>query len=614
MTEVLGIIGVAPLAVQLIEKVDKLSSFLKSVKGAPKEFETLLTEATFLSETLQEFEKLQNCQGEQSLSNGLASRALKMCQDVCNTLQSILDEATDGGDYQRALCSRRTLNMASFKLARKRDRISHLMPQIQRTLMSLLVVNQLMLQSKLDLMIRRTRTPDANAPTCDKANFDKAIAPTGNLALSPDQHLAPPSRWTQLRSFWLFLGTIHYQSTTDSTNRTLSRGDSDQPNQETAWRLRLHLAHWLGGRGVSFHPDTNSSNWQYVLKPCNMTKPDSPIFEACRKGDILHIAAHLACPDICQLLIERGSDANEIYSRDIGTPLMALAESAPLMKFKKHPSIQDTVRVLVEQGRCDPLLGSSRDSNVFSAWQGDVESFRYLRSHENFNYDKSGWLGLDPGTSIYHRHLMHIIFYLKSLSIHYDRKEWLKTLWSKEDGPLFTTVKDKYDRNVLHCCPGRIAYYGVWKLVDSIYLDPLLQIGQIASRLIECHIDLHARDKNGQSPMWYMLRLAHRQPRGWSSIRRTRFSQEPTATQVTRRKTDIIRWWLNTIANSGKDLTKYIRTELALQPEGITFKTNGGKLSINLKFEDGFNADSVRIEESFVAKEPRRPKMPGSWQ
>lgn len=144
MAEVLGLVaggfGAASLAIQLLEKTDKLRTFLKSVKEAPKEAQGMLTNIEILADVLCEIEELHQQPPDTPVSEKRV-RALKRCQEAVNEAKSVVDEL----DACCGMMDRR-LSLEGLRVYRQKERAEAVSARAQHALQLLLMNSQLLFQ------------------------------------------------------------------------------------------------------------------------------------------------------------------------------------------------------------------------------------------------------------------------------------------------------------------------------------------------------------------------------------------------------------------------------------------------------------------------------------
>lgn len=137
---VAGVFGAASLAIQLIEKTNKIKTLVDSIKDAPKEIQHMLTEIEILTDVVHEIKELYD-QGPAIPASKPGARGLKLCQETVSEMESILREVDD-------CCkpTNRRLSWKGLKANHQKDKAKAVTARVQRALQLLMMINQIYFQ------------------------------------------------------------------------------------------------------------------------------------------------------------------------------------------------------------------------------------------------------------------------------------------------------------------------------------------------------------------------------------------------------------------------------------------------------------------------------------
>ena len=274
--------------------------------------------------------------------------------------------------------------------------------------------------------------------------------------------------------------------------------------------------------------------------------------------------------------------------------------------------ILDTVRVLVEKGQSDPMIGSNRswDSpSVLFGWYGPSEPFLWLLRQDHFDVDIER-RGEVRGQSIFHFKANH----------YYGPRLILDALFEEENYPRLTEARDNLGCTVLH------------RAVETwCFLDLREKRGNnrditapytLVRRLLGIGSDVHAQNHSGYTPLdRIMLEIAC----FWSMRKDTGHHRD-----VELSGRSLVRSWFAALVNAGYSLRQYAETEQSLRPNQILKPYYWDNYSIRIIFLYGEGPNDVDInleeveeednespdisdDESDLEVEEPLP-MPGSWQ
>ncbi|KAJ8068491.1 hypothetical protein OCU04_004042 [Sclerotinia nivalis] len=182
---------------------------------------------------------------------------------------------------------------------------------------------------------------------------------------------------------------------------------------------------WLRVRGISIKQSRRFGTWTYSFRPICVVPDTSPIFEACKNGDVgevirlvqsgmasvfdtsqegynlLHVAAGHLRADLCRWLLAQGVQGSEFDTRRRLTALHIASrvsdmDDAMFSYFSTLPQLQsfnnaghysdalNTIRVLIEVGQCDPMQAEIFGDTSLHLYRGGAEPLNYMLNQENF--------------------------------------------------------------------------------------------------------------------------------------------------------------------------------------------------------------------------------------
>ena len=132
---VAGGVGVASLSIQLIEKVRKLSSFLKKVRKLPREiFETIIELEVFEHLLSQNAVLIRSSPNDCSETN---QKVITICGELAVLLHALLLDID-----RRSTQAKFQYSWTSIKATFKKTEVDELLPRLQRAYTLLTIVNQ----------------------------------------------------------------------------------------------------------------------------------------------------------------------------------------------------------------------------------------------------------------------------------------------------------------------------------------------------------------------------------------------------------------------------------------------------------------------------------------
>ena len=278
--------------------------------------------------------------------------------------------------------------------------------------------------------------------------------------------------------------------------------------------------------------------------------------------------------------------------------------------------ILDTLRVLVEEGQSDPMIGSTwcdfgDPPSVFFGWQGPPEPFLWLLRQDHFDVDIEGQ----------NKHWDQSIFHFQAGSrFPCGPRLILDALFEEKHYPTLIRARDFFGHTVLH--------QAVKTWCGNVLSGEKSSNGRevtvsytLVQRLLEIRSDVHAQNKMGYTP----LNVIFNQFLYWKPLENADHHHDE---QLWR---SLIGSWLAALVNAGYNLREYAETEQSLNPSGIHQHSrhiiDRGRVdyTVRIIFVYGEDPNDVEIgvevledgvernNDSF--QEMEEPlKIPGSWQ
>ncbi|KAF5871163.1 uncharacterized protein Bfra_007676ib [Botrytis fragariae] len=171
---------------------------------------------------------------------------------------------------------------------------------------------------------------------------------------------------------------------------------------------------WMRLKGMHIKQSRRFGCWTCSFRPVRVVHDDSPIFRACKNGDIgkilqLFAALHLRA-ELCRWLLAQGVQATETGIDEEETALHIASYhvdkddrevgNSSSMRFQcvenkgRHNDAMETIRVLIEVGQYDPMRESKVGETSLHWYTGGAEPFDYMLNQESFP------IGLDPQDGI----------------------------------------------------------------------------------------------------------------------------------------------------------------------------------------------------------------------
>lgn len=284
--------------------------------------------------------------------------------------------------------------------------------------------------------------------------------------------------------------------------------------------------------------------------------------------------------------------------------------------------ILDTVRVLVEKGQSDPMIGTWAKPSVLFGWDGPSEPFLWLLRQDHIDVDLEGPTD-NSGRTFFHSKAN---FFSPSSSMLI-----LDALFEEKNYHELMGARDDYGATVLHLALEAWSNY-VYR-IDTRRVRSEVALSEVAWRytlvqkLLNTGSDIHAQDYRRSTPLDVVFRVFIRAWQGRKDSGHEYFEKLWRS---------VVDPWLTALINAGYDLRKYAETEQSLRPSGILqdyyHRNDIGwmEFGIHIKFSYGEDPNDVDIDwewydgkigqpsyifEDESSQETEEPlPMPGSWQ
>ena len=219
-----------------------------------------------------------------------------------------------------------------------------------------------------------------------------------------------------------------------------------------------------------------------------------------------------------------------------------------------NKDFDETIKTLVSQGQCDPMVGNHQYASSLFAWKGPSETLRWLLYQDIYMIDTVPIQWREPTLrhqdSLYHQHIHR-----------------LSALWSDHKAHEICTVTD--------CCGRTVLYMAVEQLVQCYSderpyaRDSAPGLKRVISFLLTKDVDIHAQ-MGGRVTLLDVLiigrhRLQHRYERVMSSgLDELKNQYKQNDFMLSDTGEELIKWWLDALADAGVDLRLYGETEESL--------------------------------------------------
>ncbi|TEY87384.1 hypothetical protein BOTCAL_0003g00650 [Botryotinia calthae] len=535
MGELLGVvasgIAVAQLAGATVGSTQKIYSFYSEMKDAPKKLGDLLEEIELLGEVLVDFYD-QNSPPTTGQSK-IVPKVLRHCRTVMDNLDKILNVLEDnlkkdGGRMKKQL---RTL-----KVVLKEKTLEELADRLERakSLLTLAVnchsihLNRAMQQTLIKLSSSGTTTYTT------ETNKAAAIPEYNSVQVFKEKSTSIIRR--AANSYGLF----SYWSTTSVSNQQNKRqfaeltDDAVIADEDADMDVDLTILPkaWMRFKGMHIKQSRRFGRWTYSFRPVRVVPDKSPIFHACKNGDIgeiiqlvqtgkasvfdtsqrgynlIHIAALNLRADLCRWLLSQGVQANEAEF-DRGETALHIASNnidndkdfaESLIKFQcfenrgRGNDVIDTIRVLIEVGQCDPMRESKLGLTSLHWYNGGAEPFNYMLNQESF------LIGLDPQDE-----------FISILDCHREAETYcftdtiIKLMMEKS----IKFSQSRNSRDGFSSCP--YILHIALELLSNIICDPEAEYKptvtiSLISALLEMRVDIYRMDNHFWTPLSHLFR------------------------------------------------------------------------------------------------------------
>lgn len=467
---------------------------------------------------------------------------------------------------------------------------------------------------------------------------------------------------TTVKTKWYGVGWL--QTIRKISERHLPQSAGFSSNQELEVDWKFQPAAWISSKGFSITQNRESGQWKYCFAPICVVPDSSPIFEACRLGNLkevikliqdrkgtvfdvsekgwslLHIAAGHLRPDICRWLITQGARGDAVDIEWGRTPLHIAANQSgrdlgwnryggfmkAIDNVRRPSDAIDTFRVLVEEGQCDPIAKTPSNTpehlygsqTVLHLHTGSIAAFQYLLNQEHFIIDMSvqNEMGMTPA--------IDQLFAGWPTSSELAR---LSIQYSRNSNILSATQRYKSLSNMtnLHMAVDRLRYHEVKMSEGSDRIREI--IGLTISDLLGLGAHVHATDDFGRTPLHYLCQRTYQEHA--STLRFRKLRGTDSSEDLCAR----LMLWFTLLSKAGFDLQDYIRKEFELNekaPKDLLERYLWSTRDLAGPYEEGtrrkmeveilqgtsdiiFSVEDVSAENQLEQGDGSEPVIPGAW-
>ena len=275
---------------------------------------------------------------------------------------------------------------------------------------------------------------------------------------------------------------------------------------------------------------------------------------------------------------------------------LALSEKPDEEDFKARLIWLQLVRLLVEEGQCDPTTAHYGITNfILHQWSGPMETLVWLCRQDQlwFEIPVNGGLG-------------HTYHSLAEGIWHGGPSILLNVLWTEERAPYILHSKDHDSRTVLFAAVWRQAWLAT---IGRQSFQPICDcsLDQLVTRLIQDGSDVHVLDSSGSTPLDFALRLfaiyhessplkaldfAHETREVFRIERKKPENRIPGSQSGSEAELDgftdskwrfrqFLYWWFERLDDGGCNLDDYVRNE-NLQPPMCIVGRDGAVLGAQI--------------------------------
>ena len=139
---VAGGFAVASLALQLMERAEKLSDLLHCISNLPAEIKDLLAYLNILSSLLQQVDQLTRSTHIDPAILEPAREAVQLCEGLASLLRNKISPSAAQLDRYKKMNSRYRFTLSSLRGSRRKAEVDELSGRMHRSLTLLLLANQ----------------------------------------------------------------------------------------------------------------------------------------------------------------------------------------------------------------------------------------------------------------------------------------------------------------------------------------------------------------------------------------------------------------------------------------------------------------------------------------
>ncbi|TGO63262.1 hypothetical protein BCON_0014g00510 [Botryotinia convoluta] len=303
MGELLGVvasgIAVAQLAGAIVGSTQKIYSFYSEMKDAPKKLGDLLVEIELLGEVLVDFYD-QNSTPTTGQSK-IVPKVLKHCKTVMKNLDKILNVLEDSLNKDGGMIKRQ---WRTLKVVLKEKTLEELTERLERAkLLLILAVNCHSMQLNRAMHQTLIQLSTSGMDTYTTQTNEVAAIPEHNFVqvskvAIPDHNSVQVSKKEStsiIRGAANSYGFFSYWSTTSVLNQqnkkkhfTTSTTGVVDANEDADMDVDLTILPkaWMRLKGMHIKQSRRFGRWTYYFRPVRVVPDESPIFYACKNGDI----------------------------------------------------------------------------------------------------------------------------------------------------------------------------------------------------------------------------------------------------------------------------------------------------------------------------------------
>lgn len=278
--------------------------------------------------------------------------------------------------------------------------------------------------------------------------------------------------------------------------------------------------------------------------------------------------------------------------------------------------ICDTLRVLVEHGDADPMVGNSFHRTSLQIYNGPIEGYRYLLDYQQaFVIDLEA--SDDRGVQVIDQKFTSFVTGFETARLTLARLKPENHIHrSLAYGGNFGRVRSDIPSGFTLLHSAIFGLTNIWQIEKPmaeglLLLDDLLKMG----------FDVHAVTKNGITPLDYLLDYTYHDLNIWtdsgSGIERIPVkdpSKDLEARELERNKSGFLLAWMRILRNRGIGLHDYWKEEEKLHDGGLVRHCVYVRVGMDRVFSVEYGEDDeVTIKVKDLDAETEVFDLPGAW-